>query len=528
MVAEPHPPPSSPHPDDEIVLGYADCEHRLETHRWSDPVCEQMSAAVDALADLDPTGDGDALQLGRLRDISRLIDRLEAQRLRLLSHADTAGAIERGGAATTSTWLRRTTTLTSRQAATRRRVAARLDQLPAVAAAFADGVIGVTHADHIDRLARDTGVEDVDKIQTDLVEAAVHLQDVGEFSRLCTGLRNALRPEALDERDAAAYERRRFSAAATMDGIVPMGGCLDAEGGAYLLSALDAFTVADPDDVPVELRRTVEQRRADALVHMAKNALDSAGLSTVAGQRPHVTLRASLDTLAGVPGAPPAELDRIGAIGRELAQRILGDSAITRLLIDQAGQPLDVGTATRVWPAGVRRAITDRDRGCRFPGCPAPVTWCEIDHVIPWEPDEHGRRGPTAYDNGILICKFHHRKAKHPDRWWPTLHADGTVTWVHPVHGTRTSHPRGAIDGHVQQILHQDEAEEPDAGAGDIAGEEPVAYRAGSTPDTVRDAPSMTASRAPPTSDPGRPARPGRSPARRCSPRSRLRRTPRR
>ena len=116
----------------------------------------------------------------------------------------------------------------------------------------------MAHADHVDRLARDTGLDQVSKIQAHLVEAAVHLQDVTEFGRLCTGLRHALRPEALDERDAAAYDNRRVSAAATMDGVVVIGGCGDAEGGAYFDRYVQQILGADeeaPGDPPDTSRR---------------------------------------------------------------------------------------------------------------------------------------------------------------------------------------------------------------------------------------------------------------------------------
>jgi hypothetical protein len=73
----------------------------------------------------------------------------------------------------------------------------------------------------------------------------------------------------------------------------------------------------------------------------------------------------------------------------------------------------------------MRRAIIERDRRCRFAGCDRRPEWCDIDHMWPWE-----EGGPTAVWNGLLQCRFHHR-AKRRDGWWPTLHADGTVTWTH-------------------------------------------------------------------------------------------------
>jgi hypothetical protein len=62
-----------------------------------------------------------------------------------------------------------------------------------------------------------------------------------------------------------------------------------------------------------------------------------------------------------------------GPVGPATLNRLLGDSVVTRIITNGASQPLDVGAATRVWPAAIRKAITDRDRGCRFDGCDRPA-----------------------------------------------------------------------------------------------------------------------------------------------------------
>lgn len=69
----------------------------------------------------------------------------------------------------------------------------------------------------------------------------------------------------------------------------------------------------------------------------------------------------------------------------------MADSDLTRVLTSGASRILDVGTATRVWPAGIRKAIVTRDRRCRFLGCDRPPQWCDIDHVIPV-----AQQGPTS------------------------------------------------------------------------------------------------------------------------------------
>ena len=86
----------------------------------------------------------------------------------------------------------------------------------------------------------------------------------------------------------------------------------------------------------------------------------------------------------------------------------------TDLLAAKRYQP-SVGEATR-------RAISARDGGCRFPACTAPVTWCDLHHVI--EQSRHLDHHPT---NLVLLCRRHHTTV-HRRGWRQTLRDDGTYT----------------------------------------------------------------------------------------------------
>ncbi|MGE5134954.1 MAG: DUF222 domain-containing protein [Gemmatimonadota bacterium] len=99
--------------------------------------------------------------------------------------------------------------------------------------------------------------------------------------------------------------------------------------------------------------------------------------------------------------------------------------------------PLDIGTATDLIPAHLRRAATARHRHCAFPGCDQPASVCHLHHLIP-------RRdgGPTSLDNLMPLCGFHHLIAIHRWGWKLTLHPDATTTATSPD-GTRTLHSHG-------------------------------------------------------------------------------------
>ncbi|MGE5135978.1 MAG: DUF222 domain-containing protein [Gemmatimonadota bacterium] len=99
--------------------------------------------------------------------------------------------------------------------------------------------------------------------------------------------------------------------------------------------------------------------------------------------------------------------------------------------------PLDIGTATDLIPAHLRRAATARHRHCAFPGCDQPASICHLHHLTP-------RRdgGPTSLDNLLPLCGFHHLTAIHRWGWQLTLNPDTTTTATSPD-GTHTLHSHG-------------------------------------------------------------------------------------
>ncbi len=114
----------------------------------------------------------------------------------------------------------------------------------------------------------------------------------------------------------------------------------------------------------------------------------------------------AVDLLSG-PGGLASFLRR-----RQLGARLGGPSL-----------PLDIGYAETI-PAGIRNAVTLRDRHCRFPGgCNQPASACDVHHV---KHKKHG--GKTSTTDCVLLCFFHHQIVIHQWGWTLVLNPDGTTT----------------------------------------------------------------------------------------------------
>ena len=172
--------------------------------------------------------------------------------------------------------------------------------------------------------------------------------------------------------------------------------------------------------------RGVGRRQAEALAEVCGFVLDHgdhAAVPETGGRKPHLTVLIDLDDLET--RARAAVLDFGGRLSPESLRMLACDAAVIPIVMNGAGQPLDVGRATRVIPDGLRRAVTARDRGCAHPGCNRPVSWTEIHHILEWE---HG--GHTTLDNLVMLCRVHHRLIHHSG--WIVRIRDGIPEFIPP------------------------------------------------------------------------------------------------
>ena len=348
----------------------------------------------------------DDSQLGEeLVEIRESVVQLEAVFAGGLRRFDQSGEYRADGALSLIDWLRWKAKLSGGAAMERLAIARQLEQLPQTQKAFANGEVGYQHVALLARTAEKVGAAAVQGEEPRLLKAA-ETMDPGQFAEVAKAFQYRVDHAAALAEANRAYTRRYLHISEVRDGLVHLEGLLDAEGGATLKTALGALMPPPTKDD----HRTPGQRRVDALVELARRPLAGSKLGTVGGQRPHLVISASAETLAGHPGAPPAQLEGVGPIPRETAQRHACDASVSWLL-GQAELESETSHAHQRIPAPTRRALVARDRGCVVNHCNRPAPWCDGHHLVWWT-----RGGKTALPNLALVCGRHHRML-HEEGW---------------------------------------------------------------------------------------------------------------
>jgi uncharacterized protein DUF222 len=361
--------------------------------------------------------DVDRTELGeQLIEIRESIDQLEAVFADGLRRFDRSGEYKADGALSLVDWLRWKAKLSSGAAMERVSVARQLEKLPQTQKAFASGNVGYQHVALLARTAERVGAAAVQGEETDLLKAA-ETMDPGRFASVAKDFEYRVDHAAALAEANRAYARRYLHISEAKDGLVHLDGLLDVEGGATLKTAFGALMPPPKKDDD----RTPGQRRADALVELARRQLDASKLGRVGGQRPHLVVTVSAETLAGQPGAAAAQMEGVGPIPQETALRLACDSTLSWLM-GHAELENETSHAQRRIPASTRRALVARDRACVFNGCHRPAIWCDGHHLTWWT-----RGGKTELPNLALVCGRHHRML-HEGGWILKRGKDGR--WI--------------------------------------------------------------------------------------------------
>ena len=388
---------------------------------------EDLKIAVQRMATCIRAADAAELGEGLIQIREVGIDPLEAVFAKGLRRFDKSGEYKADGALSAVAWVRERCNLSGGAAAERVNVARQLETLPQIEKALAKGNVGYQHVALIARAAENVGSAPVQKEEQNLLKAA-QTMDPGRFAAVAKGFEHRVDAAAALLEANHAYERRYLHLSEPQNGMVRLDGMLDLEGGATLKTALTALMPPPGNDDD----RTPGQRRIDALVDLARRPLDGTKLGTVGGQRPHLVITASAETLLGLKGAPPAEMAGVGPIPMETAQRHACDPTVSWLLGQAELESESASDAHRQIPAATRRALVARDRDCVFNGCHRPAIWCDGHHLVWWT-----RGGKTALPNLALVCGRHHRMLH--EEGWTLERKDGRWVTRPPAHRVPTN-----------------------------------------------------------------------------------------
>lgn len=251
----------------------------------------------------------------------------------VLGAFDATGQHRVEGHPSAATWLAAKTKTNPRQVKHQTTVARALREMPLTEAAFAAGRIGAEHVAVLVRARTRDVVAEFAAAEADLV-AAAEAKDFDEFDREVRDWRSFAQPDRSEKRARDAEQRREGHASRTFDGLVRLDAWLDPLGGTEFLDELgrieqelfeadwaEARARVGEHATARDLRRTAPQRRADALVEMARRS--QAHGQTAGGPRWVLNVMMGWHTFCAEAAATLADLTRCtGALPTALAQRL--------------------------------------------------------------------------------------------------------------------------------------------------------------------------------------------------------------
>ncbi len=417
-----------------------------DNNQWKREVTVEENSSASCVDGASASDENDELhQLGeRIADLAASINAAEGRMMALLADFDRRGGWK-DDFGSCAEWLAWRTGIKIGPARERVRAARALENLPRTSEALRSGHLSYAKVRAITRVAT-----------PESEETLLEFARAASAARLEQRVRmwKQLSREGELTAEQVRHRNRALSVFVDGDGMYVVRGRLEPEVGAMLMRAIEAAADAlyrrEEDggkdvgqDKPGERGAHEEagvrerfpkptQRWADAIGLVAERAL-AAGFgedsengpdeSGTRAERYQVVIHTEAATLAeqGEPGR--SDLDGV-RVSSETSRRMACDAATVEMVHGVAekvrgeaemmpaaiasGPVLSVGRRTRTIPPHIRRALEERDRGCRFPGCASRFT--EAHHVRHWADG-----GETSLSNLLLLCRRHHR-AVHEGR----------------------------------------------------------------------------------------------------------------
>jgi Domain of unknown function (DUF222) len=324
------------------------------------------------------------------------------------------------GATSLQSWVAERFGVSGPNARALAQVAAKLEDLPHLAARLTAGEVSLDKV----RAVADVATPESD---SQLAEAAStrSLPELVEFAR-------AQRPPV--PRSAESEYERRFCR--LNDAFCTVSAQLPADTYAEVRARLVAAIEAQGADGQNQSQNPIplDQRRCDALVALVRQGQRQGHTRPLPPSTPTVVAHVPLEVLVDEESPLAGELERLGLVDADVVRRLACDATVVIAADDDAGHTMYEGRARRFPTDTQRRELWRRDRHCRFPGC-GHTSFVQPHHIAWWSRD-----GTTDLSNLALLCEHHHHLV-HSKGWSLAGDANEQLEFVGPSGRVMVSRP---------------------------------------------------------------------------------------
>src|SRR5690349_761802 len=291
-------------------------------------------------------------------------------------------------------------------------------ELPVTAEASAEGALSIAHVAAVAEVMKKLPAE----LESLVVEVARE-HDPNTVRRRGRDLAYALYQDDPEPREPEPERPVNRHTMNWKNGRLEIRANLDKVTGAKYEALIDPLAKPRPDTGEGPDSRPLDERHGDALAELVDLMLRADQLPEHGGEPVTLTVTVAHETLAEQVGR--GMLDNGDRIPADQIRELACNAGIIPVVLGGNSQPMNIGRKTRTFPAGIRRTLVTRDRGCAFPGCGRPPRHCDGHHIQHW-----ANGGDTSVDNAVLLCRHHHTLI-HRSEWTVTM-VNGQPTFYPP------------------------------------------------------------------------------------------------
>lgn len=303
-----------------------------------------------------------------------------------------------------------------------------VDEIPALGDALDEGSIGGEHLDAISNAAKGFD-EDArplfDAAASDLVDRSDNTP-VDTFKKQIQRLADQVKNDHGLEKARTQRAQSEFRTWKDREGMGHLKGVFDPEWFETIVNGIEreAAAMAAAAKKSGEPATRGPHLDAAALVELLQHGNGAKG-------RADVLILVDAESLANGPHDDTVRETRNGTeLAFDTIERLCCDAFVRRVILDAAGNVIDVGRRSRTATDAQWSALNAMYSACSWAGCDRPVSWCQAHHIHEWE-----NGGLTDLDNLIPLCSTHHHAVHEggytikllPDRTLRIFRPDGTL-----------------------------------------------------------------------------------------------------